>query len=1435
MELSLIDVQQSIYGDNGPPMFPHSASKARNPRLVKRRKLKPAAEPFKLPLVKAVNELRGAESLVACQLPDGFPPELAFRALAAYSLLRTLSRELRLSPFTPNVFLRALNLPFPSRLLGQVHVNLLRILLPRLNLGYGYRAHGGSMGVFKKRRLDGIRWPLLGGDNLTYLDNYTWPLFYDDYCHLTADVLWVSMNDTNLYVDMHQIGDLAETNDNEKVEEIIEIGSPVRPYTSNATQKDVEQSETLVVADSDDEYQGEEEDDCGGENDDEFEMKFQSRKRKSRGSKQAPPRKILRSTRSSPHRLSPTETANASTGSSSRYDSQDLMPISNLRSAKCNKRGPPAKSFDDAESSFSATMSTPNPGRQSTIIVSSTGSVGDSLVTELELVTGSPLSQSAIVESAQGNVQSQSHEPGPRLTTSSIDARNLEHRADNGVSSTDDMPGQLRMFQNHHSDGHKPSQVVASQAIPLAPSFAGRAAGSPSRFGLPSSRPQGKTYTLQSMTAANKRPPSRFALPLNRARNHAAPPSQPSFVPHGYPSNQVRPEDGVLYSNFSVRWDHSVTSQVPMFQYQSADPSRVMMLEGARPLHRVAGSPPLQQSQHNSIGDQRLTPQPAAIQSKRNQMEVHANIADELEQAFMGSERSSAIDDVENSDELHFDSIEVDDNVRNQVPISEPRDANDLTAWPQFKAIKRMRNGEPYHGLQVEEKIDMLEFLIDELLAIDFIAAEFTKRDAVNGGHAFPYGCLPTQSELDSLENEDECGICGREGDLLCCDECTSSYHTLCLGMAQSTRIPEGKWVCPECRLADPCKFGSLRGGKKSSVDWFTAQDLVAAEKFKGQPHAAVYDYIVGSTHPFPDRNSFRLNALPGSGLSSSLILRGDDKIEFLVVGSFVFLRSRSVDDVQSLGNPLSTKLLPLGQDNLARWLMKLGPEIGSMWPFAQIPQNPREIWDGSSLVSCHVPSTLYFATLDSHDPSFYWSQYRKAPLPKSMKAGAGAQSATLSELENEFVAVDTNRLSGVLSRDMQFDGAISRELKHSTRLFDPYHVISSFMIRLEGSLRKAGLLDELWGTRNSSFRTDMWAQNVKRCRSIPRLAILLVKLVDATHPRCFIEEWHKTPGNTKPIESSTSNTVSSLSARRFNLPKDWSAEAELLRRKWERCPLWAMRSLMARSRPSGSCCIAAPGQSGGRKRKHGAPPVKVKQSNVVVTEPTESSEAAIRNDQQSQLEGNRSLHETDGKSKDSFETATDTQLLSESKPPSPFDELENNLDGALPDEGSNERSSRRRPARVATRSGAWGSTESTGAFETEEVTSSEMGLLVESEQNKKLAELEKFVKAPIPREGHWPLAGRKLFEPAGYLPPFEMRRLARKAGAAAAPFVTYAVTHEVGQTSLSHRWRKRTLECKSYEEILLRIKTLESFVETSVSLQVNTLCVLFCANTDVS
>lgn len=58
---------------------------------------------------------------------------------------------------------------------------------------------------------------------------------------------------------------------------------------------------------------------------------------------------------------------------------------------------------------------------------------------------------------------------------------------------------------------------------------------------------------------------------------------------------------------------------------------------------------------------------------------------------------------------------------------------------------------------------------------------------------------IDEKQEATEDEN-DECEVCGKPGDLLICDGCEKSYHIQCVNLEE---VPDGDWFCPSCK--DKC------------------------------------------------------------------------------------------------------------------------------------------------------------------------------------------------------------------------------------------------------------------------------------------------------------------------------------------------------------------------------------------------------------------------------------------------------------------------------------------------------------------------------------------------------------------------------------------------------------------------------------------------------
>jgi len=711
-----------------------------------------------------------------------------------------------------------------------------------------------------------------------------------------------------------------------------------------------------------------------------------------------------------------------------------------------------------------------------------------------------------------------------------------------------------------------------------------------------------------------------------------------------------------------------------------------------------------------------------------------------------------------------------------------------LDHWLHFRPLKTMRLGCPYHELSVKDKLVILEFLIDELLSIQEIAAEFSQRRAKTACYHYPYGALPSKEELENLENEDECGICGKEGDLLCCDGCENSYHKKCLGMPELGVLPEGEWLCNECELKDPAYFGPLRRGRKSALEWFAVDDLEEAAK-----------------------------AASGGEKTSSLALKDTSEgrcrsaRKLLVIQGFVFASDK---------NDNSTTMQLFSASGLQKELKTMGPELCGKWPVAQIPFDASKLFD-DPLLSKKSP---FFFAADRFDPSFYYNQYRKAPLPPTVRK---VKDSHLQDYESRCTPVVTTGLSSVLNAVMTNDQAVADFLRSSRLLFDPYKTIALYLFKLEAQLLKASLVGEFWKTTKTSGEEEAWSCKVRDCKSIRRLSALLLQLLDATHPLAFLDGWFDSV-RSKGESPSVNNKRTSVG--NVFLPADFSENDESLRRHWERAPMPAIPQLIARTSMSVGDWIRemrpdlASRDIRKGKRKHAGgkgeqaqlreeststPFVEKKKGEDEVQDSCKREFAASdpkrsKSNASPEIGSKVSIEKTASSDENNKQEAN---AVDKSEDPPSSDALDSHIVNNLRHRRSVNDGDAPHAASDATLSEV---TKATG-----------MSPGVAAQARERVAEFESELNVRmLPENILWPIAGRKLFDPPGTLPKPIVRYLARNAGGVAAPHVTYSSTYEVGEISFCHIFRKRVSNCSSFEEFIVLLRTLEGFLDHEVSSQ---------------
>lgn len=665
-----------------------------------------------------------------------------------------------------------------------------------------------------------------------------------------------------------------------------------------------------------------------------------------------------------------------------------------------------------------------------------------------------------------------------------------------------------------------------------------------------------------------------------------------------------------------------------------------------------------------------------------------------------------------------------------------------------LRVLDQLKRGLSYTELACEKKVEILEYLIDELLDTDHIKCEIDLRSHSSMCHTALYGKLPNSEQLENLTNDDECYVCGLEGDLICCDGCVRSYHRECVNTPMSRVMSEEKWFCHECNVVDSSKFGPLRAGHKHSLEWFTIKDFELSSS-TADLHA-----------------SFNINTNSNLNLYQEKL----KDVEFLIIHGYVFARNINTKERANISlilkNPALEGLteesnfkkemsVPLSQDEIFSLLCVLGPSVCTQWPWAQIPFNPEKLeleWakrngtvglDNETLIlvkKMKQKYTYFMYKSELLNPILYTNSYQKAPIPKLLLQKIGKKQKI--KLNRKGLNVDNISFKNDLSRDVSDDKNIISQL--TPELYDPLLPFREYMISLEKQLIKSTLLHELWGLRSKSRDLYWWRKSVEKTKSAKGLSILLVRLIDDTHSRAFFDEWNLLPG-----VSNDDFSLSQNEARNYlDLPENWNEKDEKLRRKWDRSSENDVLKLINTVSFSGVY----------RKEKRKSSKMSEKYRNTFNSCETSPNVKEIKKEIIVDISRNaRRNHQEETKSR---------------------------------------RKSDRHQAVI--------------------------NPLTCSAQERKILKLSTLEaqsnESSEDPEIHWPIAGRKLFVPAGSISQSTAKWLGRNAGTKVIPFITYPKRFEVGLPAVCHIWRQNTLKAISLEQLALQIRFLESYLNRNVS-----------------
>lgn len=788
-------------------------------------------------------------------IPSNFSPGHSYRAAAAYSLLRTLSNELRLSPFTLQAFTSALMLPIPTKLLGEVHVRVLRVLFAseaaahrngggggsngdmggyhyenfgdggivdliarrrrskRNTGGGGGKENSGSLETTKVEEKEEVEYEYVrkrGGNNLFFLDLCTWPLFYQDYALMSTEGNYLDVMNTTQNSGGNGGGD--------DEEEFINIKSVAMTPLNGI---DLHPKIFPKFIDKDRVPSGA--DNTSGTNDS---LEWADRcpvgplgRRNQYGRFVCCPFHISAAVQlfRKIHRQPASKDASSAAKGTDVSRPSTLVTSTKNRERNSKKEekkmgGGQGSSGRKNTSSRKSLLSWKGNGNDSSEESDYLDDDDDEFVvndSDNDDVYPSPTKKKPKRNGVDG-VAKQNHNsqrPMIPIRPINLDARHHHHLPPSSSSSspTSGIRG-VRVFDIEMARPSRDNRrvFVGRDDRSIIPSgcknmhlIEGHLSGTsntptglksnildpPNPICVDLTRPiiasTSKSH-LQSQIAMIS-PASQVSLPLISTSNHLAHLLAESLLnSHNRTATRIEPV--------------ALPRKAPQNLQEKKNPS----VQRPQPFGPSATT-------HARPSFTPIVVHPVRLRSVNgNPLVVSDEIAESVEKFFMGGHATSNKGG-NTEKKMDTDCIASDRSI--QVRVTESLDNDHLLA--HMVPVQQLERGIPYHHLSLDAKLTMLEFILDELLQVPEISDEMTRRQTLTTDFASPYGVPPLPHEYEQIVNADECTVCGFEGDLLCCDGCPGSFHRACVGMGVTGKLPEGKWLCPECKIVDASKMVS--------------------------------------------------------------------------------------------------------------------------------------------------------------------------------------------------------------------------------------------------------------------------------------------------------------------------------------------------------------------------------------------------------------------------------------------------------------------------------------------------------------------------------------------------------------------------------------------------------------------------------------------------